>query len=70
MTTGGTATQQAVQFAVPHEMRGREPGVPAMRLRAGRALGALVVGPIVTACGSTWPIRNVPLVGVVTKLNV
>jgi len=63
MTSGGIATQQVVQFAVPDEMRGRVLGLFGMIFRSGPALGALVMGRIGDAVGLGWPVSVGSLVG-------
>jgi MFS family permease len=66
MTSGGIATQQVVQFAVPDEMRGRVMGLFGMIFRAGPALGALIIGRIGDEVGLTWPVLICALVGLGT----
>ena len=56
MTSGGVATQQLVQLAVPDEMRGRVLSLFGMLFRAGPALGALIMGRIADASGLAWPV--------------
>ena len=63
MTSGGIATQQVVQFAVPDEMRGRVLGLFGMIFRSGPALGALAMGRIGDAIGLGWPISVGALIG-------
>lgn len=63
MTSGGIATQQVVQFAVPDAMRGRVLGLFGMIFRAGPALGALAMGRIGDAVGLGWPVTVGSLVG-------
>ena len=63
MTSGGIATQQVVQFAVPDEMRGRVLGLFGMIFRSGPALGALAMGRIGDAVGLGWPVTVGALVG-------
>tara|TARA_R110002110_G_scaffold415612_6_gene652050 strand:+ start:75095 stop:76366 length:1272 start_codon:yes stop_codon:yes gene_type:complete len=63
MTSGGIATQQVVQFAVPDEMRGRVLGLFGMIFRSGPALGALAMGRIGDAVGLGWPVSVGSLVG-------
>ena len=66
MTSGGIATQQVVQFAVPDEMRGRVMGLFGMIFRAGPALGALIIGRIGDEVGLTGPVLICALVGLGT----
>ena len=63
MTSGGIATQQVVQFAVPDEMRGRVLGLFGMIFRSGPALGALAMGRIGDVVGLGWPVTVGSLVG-------
>ena len=63
MTSGGIATQQVVQFAVPDAMRGRVLGLFGMIFRSGPALGALAMGRIGDAVGLGWPVTVGSLVG-------
>ncbi len=63
MTSGGIATQQVVQFAVPDAMRGRVLGLFGMIFRSGPALGALAMGRIGDAVGLGWPVTAGSLIG-------
>ena len=63
MTSGGIATQQVVQFAVPDEMRGRVLGLFGMIFRSGPALGALAMGRIGDVVGLGWPVSVGSLIG-------
>ena len=56
MTSGGVATQQLVQLAVPDDMRGRVLSLFGMIFRAGPAAGALLMGWIADATGLSWPV--------------
>jgi predicted MFS family arabinose efflux permease len=56
MTSGGIATQQAVQLAVPDEVRGRVLSMFGMIFRAAPATGAFAMGWIAEAVGITWPV--------------
>lgn len=63
MTSGGIATQQVVQFAVPDAMRGRVLGLFGMIFRSGPALGALAMGRIGDVVGLGWPVTVGSLIG-------
>src|SRR3546814_3132495 len=56
MTSAGIATQQAVQMAVPDEMRGRVLSLFGMIFRAAPATGALAMDWISDSVGLTWPV--------------
>jgi len=56
MTSGGVATQQLVQMAVPDELRGRVLSLFGMIFRAGPGAGALIMGRIADATGLAWPV--------------
>ena len=56
MTSGGIATQQLVQLAVPDELRGRVLSLFGMIFRAGPGAGALAMGWIADATGLAWPV--------------
>jgi predicted MFS family arabinose efflux permease len=64
MTSGGIATQQAVQLAVPDEVRGRVLSMFGMIFRAGPATGAFAMGWIAEAVGVTWPVAVGAAIGV------
>lgn len=64
MTSGGIATQQAVQLAVPDEVRGRVLSMFGMIFRAAPATGAFAMGWIAEAVGVTWPVAVGAVVGV------
>ncbi len=56
MTSGGIATQQLVQLAVPDELRGRVLSLFGMIFRAGPGAGALIMGWIADVTGLAWPV--------------
>ena len=56
MTSGGIATQQLVQLAVPDELRGRVLSLFGMIFRAGPGAGALAMGWIADTTGLAWPV--------------
>jgi MFS family permease len=56
MTSGGVATQQLVQLAVPDELRGRVLSLFGIIFRAGPGVGALIMGWIADTTGLAWPV--------------
>lgn len=64
MTSGGIATQQAVQLAVPDEVRGRVLSLFGMIFRGAPATGALIMGVIAERIGIAAPVAAGALVGV------
>jgi MFS family permease len=65
MTSGGIATQQLVQMAVPDELRGRVLSLFGMIFRAGPGAGALVMGWIADATGLAWPVGIGAVLGLI-----
>lgn len=68
MTSGGVATQQLVQLAVPDELRGRVLSLFGIIFRAGPGVGALIMGWIADATGLAWPVGIGAALGVIAYI--
>lgn len=68
MTSGGVATQQLVQLAVPDELRGRVLSLFGIIFRAGPGVGALIMGLIGDLTGPAWPVGVGAALGLVAYI--
>ena len=68
MTSGGVATQQLVQLAVPDELRGRVLSLFGIIFRAGPGVGALIMGWVADATGLAWPVGIGAAVGLIAYI--